>query len=208
MKKIGTVVMVSLLFSLVVLFKAAPQEGEGGGSEGGGSSYGPGETPTIPGTDVPAPAGLEGVDVAPAGGEGGGGEGGEGGEGPLSGDASTYIEGRRDKVVFETTCFKCHPKEKVLAFRRTETQWNDIVIKKHLAQGRIDMSAATPVLRYLVENYGPKKPAAPATPGTTPPAAPTATPVPLVAPVPTAAPAPAVTPPSPQPAGTAGPAAP
>ena len=146
MNKVFRIVFPALVLGILVFGPVWAEEGGGGGP-----SYGPGTVPTIPGTDVPVPAGdavvaQDTVGSAPPA------EGGSEGEGA---DAGTYVETRKDKVVFETTCLKCHPKEKILK-RRTEPQWKDVVLVKHLLQGKIDSSVAAPVLRYLNENYGVK----------------------------------------------------
>jgi hypothetical protein len=192
MKKVITAIGGCLVFGLLVLGVALAQQGGGGNS--GAPSYGPGTTPMIPGTDVPAPAGDVGAAGAPAveGGEsaGGGGGGGEGGGAPAGGEAGTYIEMRKDQIVFQTACLKCHPKEKILTRHRTEAEWKDIVLSKHLMQGRINSSDAMPVLRYLNANYGPKTGPAPGTPS---PAAPTAPAPPATTAAPGAPPTPGAT---------------
>jgi len=198
--------LVSMVTGMLVFAYALAQEtGEGGGTEAGGGaaaepgapSYFPGTVPTIPGTDVPAPAGegaasapeAGAAGAAPAEGEAGGGAGGGAAPG-------TYVEGRKDQLVFQTSCLKCHPKEKILK-RRTEAQWKAVVLQKHLMQGRIFSSDAAPVLRYLNANFG-VKPAAtpaavprqPAAPAVAPPAAPAAQPGATLAPPAEPAPAP------------------
>ena len=206
MKKVIAAIGACLVFGLLVLGVALAQQGGGGNS--GAPSYGPGTTPMIPGTDVPVPVGDVGAVGAPAaeGGESAGEGGGEVGAAPAGGEAGTYVEMRKDQIVFQTACLKCHPKEKILTRRHTEAEWKDIVLTKHMMQGRINSSDAMPVLRYLNANYGPKTkpPAAGPAPGTPSPAAPTApvqpvtpavpaTPLPgatAASPIPPAAPAP------------------
>lgn len=181
--------LIIVLGGLVALGLALAQEGEGGPTiaEPSSPSYGPGTVPTIPGTDVPVPAG-EGAGSAPAEGEPpgeapglapaeeGGGAGGGAGASAGGGSPGTYVERRKDQVVFESACLKCHPKEKILK-RRTEAKWKEIVLQKHLLQGRIFSSDAAPVLRYLNQNYGINPPGtAPAAPGSSPPAAGTVSP--------------------------------
>jgi hypothetical protein len=204
--------LVSMVTGLLVFAYALAQEagGGGGGTTGGGGeaaagggaaaepstpSYGPGTVPTIPGTNVPVPAG-EGAAPPP---EAGSDAAGPGEEGAGGGAPGTYVERRKDQVVFESSCLKCHPKEKILK-RRTEAQWKEIVLKKHLMQGRIFSSDAAPALRYLNGNYGIKpQPAAPVSAAQPQPAAPVSIaqpqpPAPMAQPGATSAPPPAPTP--------------
>ena len=206
MKQVIRTILAVMVAGLVILGVALAQQGGTGSSSGGaagGPGYGPGTVPAVPGTSVPMPG--EGTPPgapppAQAGGtppEGGGAvEGGGGGAGLVSGEGATYVEMRKDQTVFQTACLKCHPKEKILSRRRTEAEWKDIVLNKHMMTGRINVSDAAPVLRYLTSNYGPTppKPAAPTTRPATPPTVIPAFPAPpgaSTAPGSTAAPPPA-----------------
>jgi len=199
MSKFNALVGVSLVVGLLILGAAVAQEGGGSAPAGGPGSYGPGGgVPTVPGTDVPAPAGPAPAGPGPGNEAPGAAPGAETGGG---GDAGIYVEVRQGKAVFESTCLKCHPREKILK-RRTEARWKQIVLGKHLMQGRINMSDAAPVLSYLNANYSvPTAPSGP-TPAPTPTKPPTApAPPPAPAPAPaagTTAPAPAP-PPAPPP---------
>ncbi|OGP60000.1 MAG: hypothetical protein A2V67_00860 [Deltaproteobacteria bacterium RBG_13_61_14] len=177
--------LVSMVIGLLVFAYALAQEAGGGAAaEPSTPSYGPGTVPTIPGTNVPVPAG-EGAAPPPEAGSDAAGPGEEGAGGDAPG---TYVERRKDQLVFESSCLKCHPKEKILK-RRTEAQWKEIVLKKHLMLGRIFSSDAAPVLRYLNGNYGIKpQPAAPVS------AAQPQPPAPMAQPGATSAPPPAPTP--------------
>ena len=218
MKKVMSAILAAMVAGLLIFGAALAQQGGTGSSSGGaagGPGYGPGTVPDMPATNVPVPAGADAgaagpgaeAGATPAEGEGGL-TGSEGGGGEGGGGVATYVEMRKDETVFKAVCLKCHPKEKILSRRRTEADWKNIVLNKHLMVGRINISDAAPVLRYLNTYYGPnpppktpapltapgKLPAAPQAPGTpaqpagaTPPPAQPAPPIPAP---PTPAPSP------------------
>src|SRR5882724_1757610 len=62
---------------------------------------------------------------------------------------------RPAKAVFEKTCSACHTAESVVSARRTRDQWQETIDSMVTEQGaKITDEEYTPILEYLVANYG------------------------------------------------------